>query len=147
MTKTLWWVAAAFCILTSSTRIYRLSTPQHLDHPPSLAVSIPVFWGTAAFESSMKADAIGANRMDRGLFQLYCAFDAYRMQRWGWFNPMKPEDSARIARLIYADNGAAFHSTAMRVTAFRWGINGAMRHGVDGWYVGHVMKEARAFRR
>jgi hypothetical protein len=84
--------------------------------------------------------------MDRGLFQLYCVFDAYRMLKWGWFNPWKPEDSARIARLIYADN-AVFRSTAMRITAFRRGINGARWHGVDTWYVAHVMRDARAFRR
>jgi hypothetical protein len=42
-------VVVALCVLTSSTRVYRPSMPAHLDHPPSLVVSIPVFWGTAAF--------------------------------------------------------------------------------------------------
>ena len=145
--KPILYTVAALCVLVYSTKVYR---PSHVPwqygvRAPSLAVPIPVFWGTASFESSMRSDAIGTNGFDHGLFQLYCVFDAYRMQRWGWFDPLNPMDSARIARKIYADNGRAFHSTLYRVTAYRWGINGARRHGADLWYYNHVMKEAKYF--
>jgi len=97
--------------------------------------------GHAYAESGCQNDAIGDGGWSVSQFQLYeiPEYHAWRVQRWGEYDPKKPEEAGRIAALCIQDCILAFpDDEPMQITAYRWGIDGARAHGVDWWYVNRV---------
>lgn len=93
----------------------------------------------ASAESDERDDAVGDGGLSRSRFQLYEKYHAYRAARYGEYDVNDPAQAGRIAALYIQETMRAFPGDeAMQITAYRWGIAGARRHGVDEWYVARV---------
>ena len=125
--------ALALSVLTFSAKIYRPSHPPNLAHAHA-SLPLAYFWGIAHAESSFKADAIGPDGLDRGLWQFRATYDKER----GIVNPFDPVESTRAAIKLFEGNLSALGSVELAVTAHCRGRGGARANGVDARYFERV---------
>jgi hypothetical protein len=102
--------------------------------------SAEILRGIAATESRFKAEAVGDDGMSFGMFQLHSRWHESRVEKWGEFDPIDPCESAAIAGRIMRENLIVFNGDLRRaVAAYRQGVSGVSKWGVDGWYVDEVL--------
>jgi hypothetical protein len=97
--------------------------------------------GIARVESDERDKALGDDGLSRGRMQLNKRYDAERAAKWGHFDPFVAVDSVRIADCILMENLKLLGSWDAAITAYRWGVMGEKRNGIDRAYVDKVLKE------
>ena len=115
---------------TMAERIGRIAAAYGV--PPEILL------GVAMAESSMRPDAVSADGLDRGMFQLRSIYDAERAEKWGAFDAFDPLSSARIAALILREDYSRLGSWDLAIASYRQGVRGVRRRGPDRWYVDRV---------
>lgn len=113
--------------------------------PPDLysgyATPANILRGIARVESDEQDKALGDDGLSRGRMQLNKRYDAERADKWGRFDPFIAADAIRIADCILMENLRLLGSWDAAITAYRWGVTGEKRHGIDRAYVDKVLKE------
>jgi membrane-bound lytic murein transglycosylase MltF len=127
-------------ILCSGSKIYIPSKPPNLKHQLN-KVSPKILWGLALNESNMNPNAISKDGMDRGLFQLRKIYDKLR----GVINPFDPVESTHHAITILQNNYSIFHNTPKMLAAYRQGIGGVQKNGIDHGSKAYVKRIISAF--
>jgi hypothetical protein len=130
-------LALMLSVLTFSAKIYRPSHPPNLAHS-SASLPLAYFWGIAHAESSFKADAIGPDGLDRGLWQFRATYDKER----GIVNPFDPVESTRAAVKLFTANLSKLKRIDLAVTAHKRGAGWAKRNGIDAQYLRRVKEWA-----
>jgi hypothetical protein len=120
--KRLLFLLAAFAALTSGSFAYKPSHPTALPHP-SYALPLDDFWGIAAAESDMRADAVSPDSEDEGMWQYRRRFNAER----GLKNPFDPVESTDLARKEFVARLAEFGRLDLAITGHKRGSFGRRR--------------------
>lgn len=139
------------------------STPfvQRLDEPISVAIErehkrpdlSPYEWaeaitGTPATilqaiartESNERDDVSGDGGISLGRFQINETFRAWRVEKYGYYDPTDPYSAAVLAGRIYAYNLGRLGDPSLAIAAHRQGTTGVERNGPTWWYVERVYR-------
>jgi hypothetical protein len=102
--------------------------------------SAEILRGIAATESHFRENAVGDSGRSFGMFQLNSRWHESRVEKWGEFDPVDPFMSSVIAGWIMQENLNAFDGDLrMAIAAYRQGVSGVLKCGVDQWYVDSVL--------
>jgi hypothetical protein len=93
----------------------------------------------AVVESGEVDSAIGDEGLSHGRFQLYSVYHKERVQKYGDFNPFNPDQAGRVAARYLEECYLATDDLTLAVAAYRQGIGGVRKNGIQGNYVKRVM--------
>jgi hypothetical protein len=94
----------------------------------------------AIVESGECDSAIGDGGLSHGRFQLYSVYHNQRVQKYGSFDPFNPNEAGKIAARYLEECYLATGNLYTAVAAYRQGVGGVRKNGIQGNYVNKVMR-------
>lgn len=92
----------------------------------------------ARTESDERDYVPGDGGISLGRFQINETFRAWRIEKYGDYDPHDPYSAAVIAGRIYVDNLARLGDPTLAIAAHRQGADGVLQNGPTRWYVKRV---------
>lgn len=104
-----------------------------------------ILQGIAFAESSFRVNPPHPDAFDRGMFGLHETPTLHRERagKWGEYDALMPPQAAIIAAHIYMDNLAQLGDETLAIAAYKQGVAGVRRDGVDEGYVARVRRGGR----
>jgi hypothetical protein len=83
---------------------------------------------------------VGDGGRSHGRFQINETYRDERIKRYGEYDPHDSLQAAIIAGHVLMHNLEVFGDTDMAIAAYRQGVRGVQKYGVQWWYVDRVRK-------
>lgn len=94
----------------------------------------------ARTESNERDNVLGDGGISLGRFQINETFRAWRVEKYGYYDPTDPYSAAVLAGRIYAYNLARLCDQSLAIAAHRQGACGVECNGPTWWYVDRVYR-------